>query len=224
MAWTDLRRSAIDAQESCRMEAWRTLTRARRPRPIAIPGVWALALAALALLFPGRSSGQTPPPFTPSTNPVSDAVRTLLARESKNLVASAELMPGDKYAFQPTPAQMTFGQLVAHIVQTNVFICSGIGSTPSPMTPDELKKLSGTDPKEALVAAIRKSFEYCGESLAKVQDSTLAEEVSMFGRKAGQSRASAMLTIATDWADHYSTAASYLRLNGILPPTAQRTK
>jgi hypothetical protein len=119
---------------------------------------------------------------------------------------------------------MTFGQLVAHIVQTNVFICSGIGSTPSPMTPEELKKLSGTDPKDALVTAIKKSFDYCSESLARVQDSTLGEEVSMFGRKVGQSRAAAMITIATDWTDHYSTAASYLRLNGILPPTAQPKK
>jgi hypothetical protein len=38
------------------------------------------------------------------------------------------------------------------------------------------------------------------------------------------SRADAMVTIATDWADHYSTAASYLRLNDILPPSAQPTK
>jgi hypothetical protein len=224
MARPDLRRMAIEEQEACRMEARRRLKRARQPRLIAITRVWALALTALALLCPGRSSGQAPPPFTPSANPVSDAVRTLLARESKNLVASAELMPGDKYRFQPTRAQMTFGQLVAHIVQTNVFICSGIGSTPSPMTPEELKKLSGTEPKDALVAAIKKSFEYCGESLAKVQDSTLGEEVSMFGQKAGQSRATAMITIATDWTDHYSTAASYLRLNGILPPTAQPKK
>ena len=224
MARTDVRQTAIEEQEACKMEARRNLKRARRPRPIAITGVWALALAALVLLFPGRSAAQAPPPFTPSANPVSDAVRTLLARESKNLVASAELMPADKYAFHPTPAQMTFGQLVAHIVQTNVFICSGIGSTPSPMTPEELKKLSGTEPKDALVAAIKKSFEYCGESLAKVQDSTLGEEVSMFGRNTGQSRAAAMITIATDWTDHYSTAASYLRLNGILPPTAQPKK
>ena len=69
-----------------------------------------------------------------------------------------------------------------------------------------------------------KSFAYCGDSLAKVQDSTLAEEVSMFGRKSGQSRAAAMITITIDWADHYSTAASYLRLNDILPPTAQPKK
>jgi len=186
--------------------------------------LWLTALGAIALMFPGSSAGQTPPPFAPSANPVSDAVRTLLAREAKNLTASAELMPEDKYAFRPTPAQMTFGELVAHIVQTNVFICSGIGSASLPMTPEELKSLSGTAPKDALVAAIKKSFDYCGESLSKVQDSTLAEEVSMLGRKTGQSRAAAMITIATDWTDHYSTAAAYLRLNGVLPPTAQPKK
>ena len=31
------------------------------------------------------------------------------------------------------------------------------------------------------------------------------------------------MTIATgDWADHYSQVAIYLRLNGILPPTAKK--
>jgi uncharacterized damage-inducible protein DinB len=224
MAPGDIVRAASEEQDGYRSEVRRKSNREQRTRLIAITCVWTLALVGLVLVFPGRTAAQGPPVFTPSANPVSDAVRTLLARESKNLVASAELMPAEKYAFQPTPAQMTFGQLVAHIVQTNVFICSGIGSTPSPMTPDELKKLSGTDAKEALVAAIKKSFDYCSESLAKVQDSTLGEEVSMLGRKVGQSRAAALITIATDWTDHYSTAASYLRLNGLLPPTAQPKK
>ncbi len=30
------------------------------------------------------------------------------------------------------------------------------------------------------------------------------------------------LGIASDWADHYAEAAMYLRLNGILPPTAKK--
>jgi hypothetical protein len=155
---------------------------------------------------------------------VSDAVRRLLARDSKNLVASAELLPADKYGFHPTPAQMTFGQLIVHIVQTNVALCSGISGTLAPMTQDELGKLSGTDVKDALVAAIKRSFDYCTEVLAKVNDSQLGDEVTIFGRRTGQSRAAAMITIATDWADHYSTAASYLRLNGVLPPSAQPKK
>jgi len=162
--------------------------------------------------------------FKASANPVSDAVRQLLARDAKNLVASAELLPADKYGYQPTPAQMTFGQLIVHIVQTNIALCSGISGTPAPLTPDALGKLAGTDAKDALVGAIRQSFDYCTEALAKVNDSQLGDEVTMFGRRTGLSRAAAMITIATDWADHYSTAASYLRLNGILPPTAQPKK
>jgi hypothetical protein len=34
----------------------------------------------------------------------------------------------------------------------------------------------------------------------------------------------AIMTITTgDWADHYSQAAIYLRLNGLLPPTAKKS-
>jgi hypothetical protein len=43
---------------------------------------------------------------------------------------------------------------------------------------------------------------------------------SLFGQKTGASRAAALVTMLVDWADHYSTAASYLRLNGLLPPSA----
>src|SRR5262249_32441309 len=140
----------------------------------------------------------------------------------KNLVASAELLPAEKYGFRPTEAQMTFGQLVVHIVQTNHALCAGIAGTPGPMTPDDMRKMSDKDPKDALVAAMRRSFDYCTETLAKVNDAELNEEITMFGRRTGQSRAATMIVIAMDWADHYSTAASYLRLNGLLPPTAQR--
>jgi hypothetical protein len=167
---------------------------------------------------------QGPPPFKPSTSPVSDALRNSLVSSSKNLVASAESMPADKYSFHPTPPQMTFGQLVVHIVQTNVALCSGISGTASPITPAELQKMSGSDTKEALVASIKRSFEYCTEALARVDDARLGEEVTMFGRPGGLSRGATMLILAADWADHYSTAASYLRLNDILPPTAQPKK
>jgi len=32
----------------------------------------------------------------------------------------------------------------------------------------------------------------------------------------------AALITADDWADHYSQVAIYMRLNGLLPPTAKR--
>ncbi|PYR92258.1 MAG: hypothetical protein DMF84_14205 [Acidobacteria bacterium] len=176
------------------------------------------SLVLVVAFYPIPLGAQT---FKPSPNPVSDTVRDLAARGSKNLVSSAELMPAEKYGYHPTEAQMTFGQLIVHIVQTNIALCSAIGGTPAPLGPEELKKLSGSDVKDALVRAIKQSFDYCTEAVAKANDSHLGDEVTMFGRRTGLSRAAAMITIATDWADHYSTAASYLRLNGIMPPTAQ---
>jgi hypothetical protein len=34
----------------------------------------------------------------------------------------------------------------------------------------------------------------------------------------------AALIMASGWADHYAAAAQYLRLNGIVPPSAQPKK
>jgi len=184
-------------------------------------GAWASSGVLMIALFPGRPGAQVPKPFAPSVNPVTDAVRNVLTKHAKSLIASAELMPAENYGYQPTSKQMTFGALVAHVIQTNVAICSALTETTPPMGPEGLKKISGTDSKDTLVTAIKQSFDYCSAGFAKLEDAALREEASMFGRKTGMSRADALVTIAVDWADHYSTAASYLRLNGILPPTAQ---
>jgi DinB superfamily len=184
-------------------------------------------VTTLGLLVAIGSARVAAQEFKASDNPVSDTVRQILTRESKNLVGSASLMPAEKYGFQPTPAQMTFGQLVVHVVQTNTALCSAIDGTPTSgdRYPQLLMaltgKLSEKDSKETLVGAITQSFDYCSDVMRRATDAHLGDQVSMFGRATGQSRAAVMVTIATDWTDHYSTAASYLRLNGILPPSAK---
>jgi hypothetical protein len=45
----------------------------------------------------------------------------------------------------------------------------------------------------------------------------------LFGNRP-TSRAAAMMMLTGSWTDHYATQAIYLRLNGILPPTAQPAK
>jgi len=182
------------------------------------------ATLALAFMLAAGAAPLQQKPFAPSASPISDAARARMAREPKHLVAAAELLPADKYSYRPTPEQMTFGDLIAHIVQTNLFLCAAVSATPAPMGPAEIKKIAGTDGKEALVAALKKSFDFCSEGVGKVQDSSLAEEASLFGQKTGTSRGAALVTILIDWADHYSTAASYLRLNGLLPPSATPKK
>lgn len=152
-------------------------------------------------------------------DPVSTAVKEILPRQQKNLIAAAEQMPADKYSYKPTPEQITFGHLVVHIASSNNSLCGKIGDTAAPKA-DELKE---TDGKEKLVSALKASFDFCGAALAKVDDSKLGDTMELWKDHQG-TRASALIILASGWADHYGAAAMYLRLNGMLPPSAQGKK
>jgi uncharacterized damage-inducible protein DinB len=153
-----------------------------------------------------------------SANPVSDALRKETERAQRNLIAAAQSMPADKFGFKPTPAQMSFGELMLHVAGANDFMCSTISGAKAPAEP----KLAPTASKEELIARARRSFEFCSTALAKLTDAGLAETVPFFGGRT-ISRAGAVLDLAADWADHYGASAIYLRLNGILPPTAKKS-
>ena len=150
----------------------------------------------------------------PSANPVTDNVRQRLARQSKILVATAEAMPADKYSYKPTEGNMTFGHLMEHITGANNFVCSKIAGQ------EHKSDVKESDGKDKIVAAMKDSMDFCEKAMAGVKDADLNQEVEMFGgRKAP--KAAAVVELPVDWADHYGAAAIYLRLNGILPPTAQ---
>ena len=153
-------------------------------------------------------------------NPVTSVVKEILPRQQRNLVAAVEEMPADKFAYKPTEQQMTFGHLALHIIESNNYLCSKIGDLPEVKAAVPLKESDG---KDKLVAALKASFEFCSTALNKVDDSRLSDEVELFGGRKG-SRAFAMIVLTNDWADHYSSASMYLRLNGLLPPTAQPKK
>jgi hypothetical protein len=154
-----------------------------------------------------------------SKDPVTSVVREILPRQQKNIVAAAEEMPSGKFDFKPTPAQLSFGHLILHIAESNNYLCAKLSDAPAPK-PSGLTETSG---KEKLVAALKASFDLCSVALQKVDDSKLGEEIDLFnGRSA--SRAFALIALTNDWADHYGSEAMYLRLNDLLPPTAQPKK
>jgi hypothetical protein len=146
--------------------------------------------------------------------PVASAFRASLQSAQKNLVAAAEAMPADKYAYKPTEGHMTFAQHMAHIGDFNETMCSLISGAKPPAR----AKTDATS-KESVVAHLRESFGYCTTALANLDDNALSSSVSFFGSSI--TRARAILILSGDWADHYAVTATYLRLNGLLPPTAR---
>jgi DinB superfamily len=168
-------------------------------------------LTALAVsVLPCVAAAQTPAP-------VADAFKKNAEDVGKNLIAAAEEMPADKYSFRPTPPQMSFAMVVVHLANGNDYLCGKIAGATAPTR----AKIDTTASKEALVARLKETFQFCDQSLASVDDSKLGEQIPFFGGKPW-ARASIMTLTTADWADHYSQAAIYLRLNGKLPPTAKK--
>ncbi len=172
-----------------------------------------LHLAALAgIALPAVSPAQDP-----ALGPIGAALKASLGRYSTNMTGAADLMPGEKFTFKPSPQQMSFGEIIAHESESNETLCAAIGG--GTRTPSE-SSADATAPKDKLVARLRKSFESCGTVIAQLKESTFGDSVPFFGgRKA--TRARAVIALAQDWADHYAQAAMYLRMNGILPPSAR---
>ena len=150
-------------------------------------------------------------------DPVSTVVKEILPHQEKNLVTAVEEMPAAKFGYKPTPQQMSFARLVLHTTESNNYLCAKVGDVPEP----QAQELRETDGKDKLVAALKASFDFCNTAMPRVTDATLGDTIEVWGyRKAP--RAFALIALTNDWADHYSAAAMYLRLNGLLPPTAKK--
>jgi hypothetical protein len=152
-----------------------------------------------------------------AANPVVTSAKELFQRQSGYMVAAADEMPADKYDYRPTPGQWTYGKVVAHVIQANYGACgmlSGDGPGKGPA-------LAETTPKDQLLPALKQSFDVCQKALDGLSDANLGGTITFFGG-AKKPRARALLELTGDLEDHYSQMASYLRLNGMIPPSAKK--
>jgi hypothetical protein len=188
---------------------WREHSSPRYAGSASEDGLMKLSFALPLVLLAASATAQV-------KNPIATALKDIFPNRQKNTIAAVEAMPADKFSYKPSADQITFGHLVAHMIEANYGLCAGATAVPAPKV-DEVKD---TDTKDKLVAALKASFDFCGDALGKMDDAKLGETVT--GHEGQQlTRARYTLSIASNWADHYAEAAMYLRLNGILPPTAK---
>jgi len=136
------------------------------------------------------------------------------------LIPSGELnVPNMPFLPVPLPQQVSFPGDLAALMPAGLMPAAKAAAVPEP----KVEEAKETDAKDKLLAAATASYDFCGEALGKMDDSKLGDTIELFGGRQGP-RAMAALILASGWADHYSTAAMYLRLNGILPPSAQPKK
>lgn len=182
-----------------------------------------LYAALLGLALPLSLAAQAP--AGAPANPVTTVFRTRIMALHRNLAQAFDSIPESKFGYKPTPAQLTIGYIAQHLASDNYLFCNAFGDMKATIpaeataTPDSVKQ---TWPRATLLEQLKASFVFCQTAFAQLDDAKLADQVSMTfgGNTRTVTRASLVLGHVIDMADHYSQLANYMRLNGILPPTA----
>src|SRR6266511_755061 len=85
----------------------------------------------------------------------------------RNLEASADAMPADKYAFKLTDGQMSFAQWLIHSAQRNYSDCAALKSESVPAAE---KQAASLKEKAEVSKALKDSFAYCADALQNMTD------------------------------------------------------
>ena len=181
-------------------------------------------LLLLALALPTTLAAQQPA-GTPVANPITTAFRGRIVTLHRNLSQAFDSIPADKFGYKPTPAQQTFGYIAQHLADDSYLFCNTFGDMKATRpekdtaTPDTVK---AKWPKDELVAKMKESFAFCAGALNQLDDTNIggATTLTFGGNSRPTTRAAMALGHAMDMADHYSQVANYMRLNGLIPPTA----
>jgi uncharacterized damage-inducible protein DinB len=167
------------------------------------------------LLFTAVASNETQ--VNTSANPVVGASRGEHERVREYLLKSAEQMPESDYAFKPTAAVRSFGEIIAHVASTQFMFCAAAQNQKNPQTTD-IEKTPVT--KIALVDTLRASFSYC-DSAYEMKDAQALGTITLPNWDKQSPLSVLILNIAHN-NEHYGNIVAYLRLRGLVPPSSQR--
>jgi len=149
-------------------------------------------------------------------NPLMTEAKAAYTQIKNVLTAMAAKMPPEDYNFKPVPEIRSFGELVAHIADTQIGTCSAL--TGERKTGNAASKTAKAD----LVAALQASFDECDAAWSATTEAN-AFELTRGGR-VPRSRLGTLINIITVHDnEEYGYMSVYLRLRGIVPPSSENT-
>src|SRR5207247_9655955 len=87
--------------------------------------------AILALVAPIALAAQQPP-AAPTANPITTAFRTRISALHRNIAQAFDSIPESKFAYKPTPAQLSIGFIAQHIANDDYFFSNNIPPIKAP--------------------------------------------------------------------------------------------
>ena len=169
-----------------------------------------------ALTLAGVPAGAHAQAGNTAANPAVNTTRMLWEQLTGYITTAAAELPESTYSYRPTAAVRSFGQLIGHVAGAQYLICAAALGEP-PREEDEIEQ-SRTS-KAELLAALKASTEYCGRAYQQT-DRAAQQSTKLFGQE--RTRLYALGLNATHNAEHYGNLVTYLRLNGVVPPSSRR--
>lgn len=162
--------------------------------------------AAVVLLSAGALQAQT-------DGGISSEVKQMYNGVKNNLVKMAEKMPEDQYGFKPTSDIRSFGQLIAHVADSQARTCSAVTG--------EMKSINAASKttKADLVAALKESFTLCDAAYNGLTDANATEMIKT--ARGQRTRVGALAANVSHSNEEYGYMSVYLRLKNVVPPSSE---
>lgn len=140
---------------------------------------------------------------------------------SRQLVALAEAIPAEKFAWRPTTGVRSTSEVFMHIALANFYLLSVTGSRmPTELNSESVEKTITSKPQ--VVAWLKRSLEAVKEAHAGVTPSDLRRKVKVEGRDATVD--GMYLRIIVHANEHMGQLIAYARMNAIVPPWSENNK
>ena len=139
-----------------------------------------------------------------------------LDQAKDKLVALADAIPAEKYAWRPGEGVRSAGEVFNHVSSANFFLPTFWGAkVPAGVDPRTFEKeLSGD--KAKTIDTLKKSFDNLRAAILAVPEAGLSRKIKIFGNDA--TVRDAMMILASHAHEHLGQSIAYARSNGIVPP------
>jgi hypothetical protein len=170
-------------------------------------------VVAMFLVTAGACFAQTPAAVT--SGPAGE-VQAAYNRVKSNLLKAAEKMPEADFQYKPTPDIRTFARVVNHVTEAQSHTCSALNGTAF----DPKAVPSDTADKATVIAGLTASFSACDKAYGALSDATITEVLTLGPVK--RSRIGLAWGNVSHDNEQYAELSTYLRLKGLVPPTAEK--
>ena len=141
-------------------------------------------------------------------------VRSLYETARGYVTATAEQVPEDMYDYRPTEEVRTLGQILGHVDNAGYAVCAAASGMERP----QVGNAEELGSKAEIRAALDASFDFCDEAY-QLDPATANEGMQLFGQR--HTRLSALAFNAAHVFEHYGNLVTYMRANGMVPPSSQ---